>query len=891
MITTSVRGHLANQDFPPEYGWSKVDPLELFSAPIETSYRDDLKPLERMLANLSRNAQVLILWLDCDREGEAIGEEVRFVCVQSNPRLNVFRARFSTVMAAEIKRALQALGRLNECLVQAVQARSECDLRVGSAFTRFQTLRLQRKFDGFADKGVVSYGPCQFPALGFVVERWARIQTFVPESFWYLELSITVQPDVVVGQEGANNQHDNTAGRPIVFTWKRGRIHDQMMCLCFYESCLEAGEAVVTELSGRPKNKWRPVPLATVELQKRASKYLRIGSETLMGAAEELYNQGYISYPRTETEKFRPEFMHRPLIEQLAGIGGEIGAYAARLLTDNNFQLPRAGQNDDQAHPPITPCKAVDPSTIQNPTHRSVYTLVVKHYLACCSRDAIGRETLIVVSVGTEEFTARGLMVIERNWLDIYHPFERWSTGQGELPPLQEGSRIVPSSLTMKDGTTSPPNPISEVELISAMDRNKIGTDATIAQHITTIQEREYAAKDGNQRFTPTQLGIALVEGYNAMGYQLNKPDLRRETESECNLIAAGHKTKDEVVQYVLSKMRACYLEVSQNAHKLDEAIARHYNRLGSNNVTSQLLRAQFSTCGGCLTMMALKQERGNGRNGPGRKILYCSTCSSGLTLPRGIHSPKTEGNNGEGAPTMCPICGYQVIYNGRGDGYEGNGYHFCPKCYNEPPTEHGGAQGGGSFRCFNCHHPTCSFASGTPGGEVPAFPCPFCCLPGSQSRDVVLKKNNRGYVLSCNKFVPGQDRCSYTIWLPKECEQVSVQAGNENQNDICTNCTRGGKVVRKVHFVWKPGSVPPHMGRECSVCVLCDSEFRSEMRIALPNPNQVPVRPVNVRHGRANSRGNRTANRGHGRNVDSAANACYHCGDPEHYANNCPNR
>jgi len=161
MITTSVRGHLASQDFPPTYGWSKCDPKVLFDAPIETMYRDDVVNLERQLGQLSRQCNVLILWLDCDREGEAIGEEVREVCVGANPNLHVYRARFSNVMAPEIKRALQSLGRLNQNFVDAVQARSELDLRVGAAFTRFQTLRLQRRFDGFSEQGVVSYGPCQ----------------------------------------------------------------------------------------------------------------------------------------------------------------------------------------------------------------------------------------------------------------------------------------------------------------------------------------------------------------------------------------------------------------------------------------------------------------------------------------------------------------------------------------------------------------------------------------------------------------------------------------------------------------------------------------------------------------------------------------------------------
>jgi DNA topoisomerase III len=169
MITTSVRGHLASTAFPPEYGWNKVDPIALFEAPISILYKSDMEPLQRMIGNLARTASAVILWLDCDREGEAIGDEVRDVCLRENPRIEVYRAKFSTVMQQEIRRALNSLGKLNENWVEAVQARMELDLRVGAAFTRFQTRRLQQRFDGFTE--VISYGPCQFPTLGFVVER------------------------------------------------------------------------------------------------------------------------------------------------------------------------------------------------------------------------------------------------------------------------------------------------------------------------------------------------------------------------------------------------------------------------------------------------------------------------------------------------------------------------------------------------------------------------------------------------------------------------------------------------------------------------------------------------------------------------------------------------
>lgn len=197
-------------------------------------------------------------------------------------------------------------------------------------------------------------------------------------------------------------------------------------------------------------------------------------------------------------------------------------------------------------------------------------------------------------------------------------------------------------------------------------------TDATIAQHIETIQQREYARKDGNQRFLPTPLGIALVEGYNSMGYQLNKPELRREMEYECNLVANQQKTKDDIIGPILNKMKECFERAAAEAQKLDDAIAKRFPRLGAGNEMT-VVQARFSKCGACQTVMSLKQEQGGNNNRTGRKLLFCNSCQQGYTLPRGHVEPKTETENG-GTPVICPICNFQVISISRGDGYEGNG-------------------------------------------------------------------------------------------------------------------------------------------------------------------------------------------------------------------------
>jgi DNA topoisomerase-3 len=606
--------------------------------------------------------------------------------------------------------------------------------------------------------------------------------------------------------------------------------------------------------------------------------------------------------------KKRLHFANEPSYLQVPSL---FHRYSNGLLNNGGFQNPRAGQHDDQAHPPITPCKAVDPASIGDPIQRGVYTLIVKHYLACCSRDAIGKETSITVQMASEEFTAKGLMILEKNWLEIYEPWERWSTGQGQLPPVQVGSRVTPASLLMKDGRTSAPQPISEVELISLMDRNGIGTDATIAQHISTIQEREYASKDAALKFLPTALGIALVEGYNSMGYQLNKPDLRREMEHECNLVANGQKTKDDIVGPILAKMRQCFVTATSEAHKLDEAVARHFPRIGAGN-DSIVMQANFSECGDCHNLMSLKQvnQQGNNNNNGNqhpRKLLFCNTCQKGWSLPRGQPRPKTEEENG-GPPLKCAICNFQAIGIGRGDGYEGNGYHVCPKCFSDPPQDQEGASNGGDFRCFSCSHPTCALASGTQGGGIEVLSCPFCRgRPSSTTGKVTLRKNSRGYILGCSNY-SGRDRCSYTIWLPKESQSVSVPSNDEN---LCPNCTSAAGQVRKISFVWKPGSVPPHLGGSCTVCVLCDTAFREDMRVSLPQPNQVMTNqrrrgggggggarvaaPSNRNNGPAAAPRNRNngpapapsnRNNVHG---NSTGNACYKCGQTGHYANNCP--
>ncbi|RHY09904.1 hypothetical protein DYB36_000067, partial [Aphanomyces astaci] len=447
--------------------------------------------------------QWLVLWLDCDREGENIAFEVKSVCENVNRRLRVFRARFSALIPRDIQHAVQHLVQPNENLSLACDARSEIDLRLGAAFTRFQTMRIQKKFPRIhtqnaassssssnTDNKVVSFGSCQFPTLGFVVDRFLAIEAFVSEPFYSIHVAHAI-PDV----------------GSIAFTWARHRLYDHVATLALFEMCVEAKVATVTSITRKDTSKRKPFPLTTVEFQKRASRWLRITSEEAMAAAESLYNKGLLSYPRTETDSFK-EGTDLTALLTLHLTHDTWGGYVGQLLHHAKYEHPRTGKHDDHAHPPIHPTKSVALTSLHD-KERKVYEFVTLHFLACCSMDAKGHQTTVHMQMADERFSASGLMILARNYLDIYR-FESWSNSV--IPVYDKGDVFVPTALTLQAGETAPPPLLTESDLIAKMDMHGIGTDATIAEHINTILKREYSIKvNNNTQFKPTGTSESFV--------------------------------------------------------------------------------------------------------------------------------------------------------------------------------------------------------------------------------------------------------------------------------------------------------------------------------------------------------------------------------------------
>lgn len=563
---TSVMGHITNIDFSKDHGWGKCNPGRLFDAPLIDVVAS--KDVFNNITSEMRNAQLLMIWTDFDREGEFIGYEIYRAAVKGRIHLgiqDVWRAQFSHLERQHILYAARNPKRLDMNSVRAVECRMEIDLRVGASFTRFLTELFRRSHVIQLEKGsLISYGTCQMPTLGFVVDRYHRVKSFVPEKYWYIGVTIK-----------KNNQEGN-------FSWTKNRFFDRLYVTLLYQNCMRYKEGEIIDVKKQVKTNWRPLPLTTVELQKDCSRYFKMSAKRALDLAEKLYNKGFISYPRTETDKFAPA-MNLSLIVSKQTYDSRWGSYANNLLS-NGVTSPRNGSHDDKAHPPIHPVNYANIDTLDNLDERKVYEYVTRRFLACCSKDAKGEEVIVDLKWGEENFQVSGLRVTETNYLDVY-PYYSWSSSR-TLPLFSKGERIEILLSALSEGNTSRPSHMTESELISMMDMNGIGTDATIAEHIDKVIARGYIVKvkEGSREvIIPSELGMGLVQGFSEIKFNnisLSKPFLRKRLENTLQEVSEGKKTKESVLHEIVALYKEAFSISVQNQDTLILA----YKRLVESN-------------------------------------------------------------------------------------------------------------------------------------------------------------------------------------------------------------------------------------------------------------------------------------------------------------------
>ncbi|MBN1133796.1 MAG: topoisomerase DNA-binding C4 zinc finger domain-containing protein [Methanosarcinaceae archaeon] len=542
-----LSGHIMGYDYPAGYNnWYAVDPAVLLDiAPIKSATK---KNYVDAIKQLAQNADEIILACDFDREGENIGFEVKSIA-ENVSKAPVKRARFSSLSAGEINRAFEKLVEPDRNMAMAAEARQILDLKMGATFTRYVTLSVREKA---RTKDILSIGPCQTPTCGFVYERERAIRDFESKYFWKIEALF------------------NSKGSDFQGSHRSGHITEKAKADAIFTKIRGCKSGTIVKKSVKDTQTNPPYPLNTTEFLKRASRFLGINPEKALEIAEHLYLSGFISYPRTETNRYADDFDFKSLLILLTK--GEYAEYALSILSGKIY--PQNGKKDAHDHPPIHPIKAAYEKDILKavsiPHAWDVYDLITRHFLANLMPSAVFEKTHLEISVKDEIFDSSGSVKKYPGWMRVY-PFE--TKNDKLLPLIAVGDNTDIKKLTNTKSRTSPPKKLTEAELLTLMDKHGIGTKATAPKHIGTNKKRGYFENKGKS-ISILDTGFALMDALYVSVPILVKPDIRARIETLIQEVEDGEKPFETVLEEGTELIKEMYLQLSANRTELISRLA-----------------------------------------------------------------------------------------------------------------------------------------------------------------------------------------------------------------------------------------------------------------------------------------------------------------------------
>jgi DNA topoisomerase-1 len=548
-MTVGLKGHVLGPAFPEGYSnWQKTDLHDLIDAQLIKEPTD--KNVVKAIKKLAKEADELVIATDFDREGELIGLEALEEMLDANPQLGsregtqdgtlrIKRARYSALTKEEIEQAFGNLDELSYPLANAGAARQDIDLLWGATLTRAVSLSTRRFGSNF-----LSVGRVQSPTLGLIVEREMERRAHVPKPFWELFAKFE-HPDGTFETHHATDKF-----------WEKAEADAALAGT--------AGPGTVKSVTARKNTRKPPTPYNTTAFSTDASSRLGITPASAMRIAEDLYMDGFISYPRTDNTVYPSSLPVRELIGSLVRIK-EFSAAAG--LLDQPELKPTRGKKETTDHPPIYPTQAIHPGALDGSKKR-VYELVVRRFLATFSPPMITESTRADIEAGSETYFVRGSVVVDPGYAGIY-TYAR--SADEEIPALQEGQVLqLEGEPWIVDKETQPPGRISQAKLIEMMEERGLGTKATRADIIQKLFDRGYVY--GNPP-VPSETGIALYEAFKNYVPAMATPEMTAQLEAEMDRIAAGEMSKSAVVGESRELLHKTWSEIDESREELAKVI------------------------------------------------------------------------------------------------------------------------------------------------------------------------------------------------------------------------------------------------------------------------------------------------------------------------------
>ena len=423
---------------------------------------DDKKALVSDLRKAAKEAQMVWLASDEDREGEAIAWHL-YEVLKLKPE-NTRRIAFHEITRQAILDAIAHPRTIDLNMVDSQQARRVLDRIVGFELSPV----LWKKI-----KPALSAGRVQSVAVRLIMERENEIKRFVPEEYYRVNATLATPSGEEVNAELSRRLTGKEAARD------------------FLSDCADT-TFTVTDVAVRPVKKSPAPPFTTSTLQQEAARKLGFTVSQTMMVAQRLYEAGHITYMRTDSLNLSSLAIDAISKEITSAMGSE-------FLKVRHYHTSSKGAQE--AHEAIRPTY-VDKQTIDGtPQEKRLYSLIWKRTMASQMADAEIEKTTVEIQPASrpEHFSVKGEVITFPGFLNVYIESRdddaADDTTDGMLPPMHKGDVMTLRSLTATERFTQQPPRYTEASLVKKMEELGIGRPSTYAPTISTIQQREYVEK------------------------------------------------------------------------------------------------------------------------------------------------------------------------------------------------------------------------------------------------------------------------------------------------------------------------------------------------------------------------------------------------------------
>ncbi len=496
------------------------------------------------IKEVSKGASEYVSATDYDIEGELIGyTTLRFACGGRDRVAK--RMVFSTLTTAELQRAFYGIRpHLDYRLVDAGEARHVIDFLWGINVSRALTSALRKSGCPSVN---LSTGRVQGPTLGFVVNRDRYIESFTPTPYWAVYATIEFGGDLYRAE------------------YSRARVGSLEEAQQIIRSSI-AQEALVKNITFEAHQQAPPAAFSLGELQCEAYRVFGYSPSRTLKAAERLYLDTLISYPRTGSKRIPSTIDCRRILHSLASCPS-YEALAQSILRQRSLH-PAQDNGDNPAHPAIYPTGNLPNKTLGQHQAR-LFDLIVRRFLSTFGSPASWRTICISLNINGETFYLRGRSLLSKGWLRYYRPYA--SDGEVSVPPLEEGKTVTVRDVTFRELLTPLPPRYNLGSLLHEMENEGLGTAATRAGIIDVLFERGYVK---GERIEATALGRRVFETLRQYCPELVSIELTRQLEKKMEAIQSGVTTKDQVIKEAREILEKTLTTLRKNEKVISKSLA-----------------------------------------------------------------------------------------------------------------------------------------------------------------------------------------------------------------------------------------------------------------------------------------------------------------------------